>query len=123
MTMTMRRACFIVFGFVAAAAIAVPVKADVLSRIESTLAADSLGSEYEIAFFTADMLTATSSSISTYNNFVTAEATSGSSYLSDFVPGGTTWNAIGSTSTVSASNNAPNNGSIPIFSTTGALIA
>ena len=77
------------------------------------------GSKDEIAFVTADSTTAESSSIVTYNNFVTSEANQ-DEILESL---GATWNAIGSTSTVDANVNAPNNGSIPVYNTAGQLVA
>lgn len=100
-----------------------PAQADVMTTIKTTLANDNLGSVYEIAFKTADNETATSSNIADYNTFVTAEAAGASSWLSDFVSAGTTWHVIGSTASVNAASNAPNDGSIPVFDTQGHLIA
>jgi len=86
--------------------IATQLRADVLSTIKQVLASDNLGTQYKIAFVTSGETTATTHDIATYNSFVSAQALSGSAYLSDFVPAGTTWNAIGSTEVVSANANA-----------------
>ncbi|MGA2031290.1 MAG: PEP-CTERM sorting domain-containing protein [Thermoguttaceae bacterium] len=77
------------------------------------------GSQYEIAFVTADSTVAESSNIATYNSFVTSEANEDGILKSL----GATWNAIGSTSTVNANVNAANNGSIPVYNTAGQLVA
>ena len=96
-------------------------KADLLSLIKSQC--NTLGAtQYQIAFVTSDGTTATSGNIQDYNNFVSAEALSGSNYLSDFVPAGTTWKAIASTQAVDAINNAPTYGNIPLFNTLGSMI-
>ena len=97
-------------------------RADVLSTIKEECAI--LGAtRYQIVFVTSDGTTATSANIQDYNNFVTAEAVLGSSYLSDFVPAGTTWKAIGSTDSVNAIVNSPTYANVPIFNTQGELIA
>ena len=101
--------------------ISMPVKADVLSTIKSECA--TLGAtQYQIAFVTSDGTTATSSKIQDYNNFVTAEAVLGSSYLSDFVPPGATWKAIASTDSANAITNAPVYSGVPIFNAAGQLL-
>jgi hypothetical protein len=77
------------------------------------------GSQYEIAFVTADPTTATSSDINYYNNFVRTEANQ-----DPILAGlGVSWNAIASTATVNANTNAPNGGSIPVYNTMGQLVA
>jgi hypothetical protein len=110
----------ILLGF--AVFISVSVKADVLSTIKSECA--TLGAtQYQIAFVTSGATTATSTNIQDYNNFVTAQAALGSSYLSDFVPTGTTWNAMGSTDTTNANVNAATYANVPIFNTLGQVVA
>ena len=75
-------------------------RADVLSTIEQECAA--LGAtQYQIAFVTSAGTQAGNTNISFYNNFVSAQALTGSSNLDDFVSLGTSWTAIGSTSAVS----------------------
>ncbi len=102
--------------------IATELRADVLSLITSQC--QTLGAtRYEILFVTSGETTATSSNIADYNNFVSAQALTGSGYLSAFVPPGTTWNAIASTTTVSASSNAPAPAGIPVFDTLGDLLS
>jgi hypothetical protein len=88
-----------------------------------TLGAVVLGSQFEIAFVTSQYTTATSPNIADYNNFVSAQALSASGYLSDFVPSGTTWNAIASTEATPAYLNAPNTGTVPVFTTAGQLVS
>ena len=92
------------------------------TTIQSTLIADQLGSEYEIAFVTSGVTTATSSTIGDYNTYVTNQAGLASAYLSDFVPSGTPWHAIISTLSVAASANAPDPTGIPVFDTKGNLL-
>ncbi len=72
------------------------------------------GSQYEIAFVTADNTAATSTSIADYNSFVASEAAQDPS-----LPAGLTWHAIVSTVTTGAATNAPSLGSIPVFDTLG----
>ena len=97
-------------------------RADVRSLIEQECA--TLGAtQYQIAFVTSDGTTATSTNIQDYNNFVTSEAALGSSYLSNFAPGGTTWKVIGSTDAVMAEDNAQVYSTVPIFNTQGQLVA
>jgi len=109
------------FAIVAVLAlITTQLKADVLSTIQAQC--NTLGAtQYEIAFVTSGGTHASSSDIANYNSFVSTQALSGSGYLSDFVPNGTTWNAIISTATVAASGNA-NNQVIPVFDTQGDLV-
>jgi len=98
------------------------LRADTLSIIESEC--QTLGaSQYEIAFTTSGSITATSSAISTYNSFVSAQALSGSAYLGNFVPPGTQWSAIASTDTSNANTNAPDPMGTPVFDTQGNLIS
>jgi hypothetical protein len=74
------------------------------------------GSPYQLIFVTADTTQATSSDISTYNAFVTAEAA-----LNPSLPSAT-WNVVGSTATVNANVNAPSTPGIPIYNTQGQLV-
>jgi uncharacterized repeat protein (TIGR03803 family) len=76
------------------------------------------GSQYEIAFVTSDGTTATSTDINDYNSFVTAEAA-----LSSSLPTGVTWNAMASTLTTNAIDNAPTYATVPIYNTAGQLVA
>jgi len=75
------------------------------------------GDSYRLAFITTDTTTATSGDIATYNNFVTAQA----NLQAELAALGTTWKAIGSTTTVDARDNTetnPSNAShadVPIF--------
>ena len=102
--------------------IATELRADVLSLITSQC--QTLGAtRYQILFVTSGGTNATSTNIADYNNFVSAQALTGSGDLSDFVPAGTTWNAIASTTTVSASSNAPAPAGIPVFDTLGDLLS
>jgi hypothetical protein len=77
------------------------------------------GSQYEIAFVTADTTTATSSDINYYNNFVTREVNQDAALASL----GVSWHAIASTASVNANKNAPFNSQIPVYNTLGALVA
>jgi hypothetical protein len=74
---------------------------------------------YQIVFLTSDGTTATSTNISDYNNFVTAEAALSSSLPSN----GVTWKVIGSTAAANAIDNAPTFVNVPIFNTAGQLVA
>ena len=82
-------------------------RAAVLSTIEATLQANNLGPQYEIAFVTSGVTTATDSIIGDYNTYVTNQAALSSPYLSDFVPPDTSWKAIISTQSVATTTNAP----------------
>jgi hypothetical protein len=100
--------------------------AAILALITTQLRADAVlptglapGSQYEIAFVTADTITATSADISYYNNFVRTEAEQSSTLASL----GVSWNAIASTDSVNANANAPFNSSIPVYNTQGQLLA
>ena len=75
------------------------------------------GNTYQIAFVTAGYTTAESSDIDYYNSFVASQAALGTSLPT------TTWTALGSTQTVSAIDNAPTYGNIPIYNTLGQLVA
>ncbi len=76
------------------------------------------GSQYQIAFVTADTITAESDSESTYNNFVTAEAANSPALASL----GASWTAITSTADgANASTNAATFG-VPIYNTLGQLV-
>jgi hypothetical protein len=86
--------------------------------------------EYEILFVTSGTTAPTAQSISTYNAFVTAQASTAGSVL----PSGLTWNAVVSTQMVTtigsihtirdvaASTNAPSQAGIPVYNTNGQLI-
>jgi hypothetical protein len=76
------------------------------------------GSQYELIFVTADETTATSTDISTYNSFVTAEANS-DPILAAL---GVTWQAVASTASINAATNAPSSG-LPVYNTGGGEVA
>jgi hypothetical protein len=78
----------------------------------------SPGSEYQIIFLTHDTTTATSGDIGYYNNFVAQEAA-----MSSSLPAGVTWSAVASTTGVNAKVNAPTSDSIPIYTSSGQLVA
>src|ERR1044071_9437817 len=73
------------------------------------------GSQYQLLFVTQGTRDATSSSITDYNAFVSAEAG-----LNPLLPA-IVWHAVGRTSSVTADVNAPSNG-LPIFDTNGTLL-
>ena len=81
----------------------------------------ALASEYRLAFVTDDTTDATSSDITTYNSFVTAEAALNLSLPS------TTWTAIASTSGVNAATNiscgSACDSNVPIFLVDGTEVA
>ena len=72
---------------------------------------------YQEIFVTRDGTTATDTSISTYNNFVAAEAA-----LNPALPAGVTWTAVASTGSNAANLNAPS-GSYPVYNTGGHLVS
>src|SRR5689334_6429227 len=75
------------------------------------------GSQYQLAFVTADTTTATSATEAYYNAFVSAQAAQNASLPA------TTWSAITSTADgTNASLNAPWLG-LPVYDTTGKLTA
>jgi hypothetical protein len=76
------------------------------------------GSQYRLVFVTADTYTATSSSITDYNNDVNTEAAA-----SALAALGTTWLDIGSTATVNAIDNIGIDSGVPIYDLEGNLIA
>jgi hypothetical protein len=76
------------------------------------------GSEYELVFATAGLVTGGSSNIGAYNGFATSQAAN----LTTLLPAGVTWNAVVSTGTAAANeavNNAPSSATIPIYNTQG----
>ena len=75
------------------------------------------GSQYQLIFVTADTSTGTSTDIATYNAFVRNEAA-----LNPSLPSGVTWDAVASTGTVNAKDNAPS-GELPIYNTAGLEVA
>lgn len=80
------------------------------------------GDNYRLIFVTDGTTTASSSNITTYNNFVAAEAAS----ITALNELGTTWTAIGSTATVDARDNTgtnPISTGVPIYRLDGVLIA
>lgn len=77
------------------------------------------GDQYRLVFVTADTRAATSSNISDYDSFVTAEANSSAALLAL----GTTWVAIGSTDTVNAFDHIGGSFAIPIYNLAGSLVA
>jgi hypothetical protein len=68
------------------------------------------GTQYQLLFVTSDTTFATSSTISDYNTFVTAEAALNSTLAAFDSANGVTWTAIGSTTAVNANANAPSSG-------------
>ena len=66
------------------------------------------GDQFQIVFVTSDAIQGTSSDISTYNAFVTSEASPITNYLTSLGYTGITWSAIASTETANAIDNAPN---------------
>ena len=68
------------------------------------------GTQYQLAFVTADAFFATSPNISDYNAVVTSEAALDASLASFDTANGVTWTVIGSTTTVNANANAPSSG-------------
>jgi hypothetical protein len=81
------------------------------------------GEQYRLAFVTSTVRDATSPNIADYNAFVTAAANS----VPELAALGTTWKAIGSTSTVDARDNTGTNPNssvgLPIYRLDGGLIA
>lgn len=80
----------------------------------------SPGDHYRIAFVTSTLLGANSPNIAYYDNIVTAAANGAGSQLSGL---GTTWQAIVSTSSVSAYDHIGGNFSQPVFLLNGLLVA
>lgn len=80
------------------------------------------GTPYEILFVTLDTTTATSADINTYNSFVTAEANLSPVLAALTTQHDLTWHVVGSTSTVDAIVNAPDNG-VAVYNTQGQLLA
>ena len=79
------------------------------------------GTKYEILFVTLDTTNAASTSIGTYNAFATTEATNSPVLDALTTEHDLKWNAVVSTTTVDAVNNAPDNG-IPVYNTQGQLV-
>ena len=77
------------------------------------------GSQYRLVFVTADTYTATSSSITDYNNDVNTEANA----VPALAALGTTWLDIGSTATVNAIDNIGIDSGVPIYDLEGNLVA
>ena len=77
------------------------------------------GSQYRLVFVTDNDYTATSSSITDYNNDVNSEANS----VAALAALGTTWLDIGSTATVNAISNIGIDAGVPIYDLEGNLIA
>jgi hypothetical protein len=100
-------AAFVAFGLSAA-----ELKAGIIPPIGLPA-----GAPYELIFVTKDLGTATSANIADYNAFVTAEAA-----LNPALPSAT-WHAVASTSSISASVNAPSFAGIPVYNTEGILVA
>jgi hypothetical protein len=88
-------------------------------RLVATVILPSLppGSQYQLIFATSQVTDATSSSLSTYNSFVTNSAMP----LTAMLPAGVTWHAVGSTGATpnDAKDNAPSFAGIPIYNTQG----
>ena len=111
----MRIACVAIFVSLFPLQLPADVILPTLSQIQT---ADPGATSYQIAFVTSGGTTGISSDITVYNNFVTSEAA-----LSSSLPGSVTWNAIVSTPTTNACDNAPTYASVPIFNTAGQLVA
>ena len=79
------------------------------------------GTQYQLAFVTADTFFVTSTTISEYNTDVTNEAALNATLAAFDTANGVTWNVIGSTTTVNASTNAPSTGLV--FALNGTEIA
>lgn len=82
------------------------------------------GDAYRLVFVTSTSRDATSTDIASYNSFVTSVANS----VPELAALGTTWSAVGSTSTVNARDNTQTNTSIngsgvPIYRLDGTLVA
>jgi hypothetical protein len=102
-------------AFVGIALLSDRVRADFIPPSPASLAAAG-GTQYEILFVTSGMTEARSSSISTYNAFAQAQASTDLSLPT------TTWNAVASTPSTNANSNAPSVAGIPVFDTQGNLI-
>jgi hypothetical protein len=76
------------------------------------------GTRYEILFVTLDTTTPISTDISTYNAFATSEANLSPTLASL----GVQWHAVGTTASISALVNAPDN-DIAVYNTQGILLA
>jgi hypothetical protein len=76
------------------------------------------GTQYQLIFVTSDSTPAISTAISDYNAFVRSEAAP----LNSLLPPGVNWDAVASTATVDASQNAPSLG-LPIYNTAGQEVA
>jgi hypothetical protein len=68
------------------------------------------GTQYQLVFVTSDLFFASTSSISTYNGDVAAEAALNATLAAFDTANGVTWTVIGSTSAVNANVNAPSSG-------------
>ena len=68
------------------------------------------GTQYQLVFVTSDTTFATSTTIGDYNTFVNTEAALNSTLAAFDIANGVTWSVIGSTTSVSASTNAPSTG-------------
>src|ERR1035438_1081720 len=110
----MRLRTFFVLA-VAVVGLAANCAADGIVTVPPSLAP---GSQYRLVFVTADTYTATSSSITDYNNDVNTEAAA-----SALAALGTTWLDIGSTATVNAIDNIGIDSGVPIYDLEGNLVA
>jgi hypothetical protein len=77
------------------------------------------GSQYQIAFVTADTIDGSSGNETPYINFAMAEAAP----LNAILPTGTTWTAITSAGGGNASSFAPTYTNVPIYNTAGAEVS
>jgi hypothetical protein len=77
------------------------------------------GSQYQIIFVTFETTTGVSSDIGDYNKLVNDEAAFATAFG---LPAGIHWNAVVSTPTVNAKDNAPSNG-LPVYNTGGQLVS
>jgi hypothetical protein len=78
------------------------------------------GDQYRVAFITSNVRDGTSANIADYDRFVSDDANAAGSILQ---PLGTTWQAIVSTLTVDAFTHIGGNFAMPVFDSTGRMIA
>jgi hypothetical protein len=81
------------------------------------------GSQFQLIFVTTDTTAASSSTIGTYNSFVTGEAAPINALLSADGIHGVTWAAVAATTSTQASANAPTYAGMPVYDTNGDLVA
>ena len=79
------------------------------------------GDTYQLVFVTSGTTAATSTSIASYNAFVTAQAANNPTLAAFDTLHGVTWTAIGSTASIAANVNAPSSGAV--YTLDGAQVA